>query len=675
MQILLFVVLGLGSGALIAGIALSLLLTYRGSGTINISAGAIAMLGAYVFYGLRVEGFLLFPVLPVAGGPGRVVPVPAAVLYTLVTCAAFGVLLHLLVLRPLRTQSALAKLVATVGVYLVVQAYVVLVFGTQGKAAPSVVSSVSLKMFGGVVPSNRLLLLGLVVVLACALAALYRYSRFGLATRAAQQNEDEAALSGLSASRIAMVNTVLASVIAGGLGIFVAPLTQLDPSTIALAVVPALGAALLARFTSFLIAGAAGIGMGVIGSLVTAAQAQPWFPTSGGLPMPGVVELIYFLVIAAILLLRGQSLPDRGTIVEPRLPAAPAPKRVTRPTVISGIVAAAALFLLPFDFRQALILSMIGAVACLSLVLVTGLIGQASLFQYGLAGVCGLVLSKLASQAGVGWPWSPLAGIVAATIIGLVVALPALRVRGVQLAILTLAACDALLTFGFQNPVWGARGAGSPVPEPTLFGFDIGAQSPVPGIDGALPSPFFGLCCLAVLLVVSLGVVAVRRSTLGKQMLAVRSNERAAAASGISPRRMKLIAFGLSSAVIALAGVLYSYNFNAVDSTRFSIANTLGLVAFAYLGGITTVRGALVGGFLITQGLGSYALNHFLGINTTVQTAIAGLLLIVTVVTNPDGIALSAKPQWPGRLWRALRRSPRAATPVSDGTMVQGGVR
>ncbi|WP_166462777.1 ABC transporter permease [Amycolatopsis acidicola] len=675
-QIMLFIVLGLGSGALIAAIALSLVLTYRGSGTINISAGAIAMLGAYVFYGLRTGGYLLFPALPVAGGPGQVVPVATAVLYTLVVCALFGALFHVCVLRPIRTQSALAKLVATVGVFLVVQAYVVLVFGTQGKAAPSAIPSVAISMFGGVVPSNRLVLLGLVVLLTAGLAALYRYSRFGLATRAAQENEAEAALSGLAANRIALLNTVLASVVAGGLGIFVAPLTQLDPSTIAMAVVPALGAALLARFTSFIVAGAAGIGMGVISSLVTAAQSQPWFPTANGLPAPGIVELIYFLVIAAALLLRGQSLPDRGTFVEPRLPAAPAPKRVLRPALLGSVIITIALFVLPYDFRQALILTLIGAVACLSMVLLTGLVGQASLFQYGLAGVCGLVLSKLASQAGIGWPWSPLVGIACATVVGLVVALPALRVRGVQLAILTLAAANALITFGFQNPVWGAPGSGSPVPEPTLFGFDIGARSPVAGIDGALPSPLFGVCCLLVLVAVAVLVAAVRRTSLGKQMLAVRSNERAAAAAGISPRRTKLIAFALSSVVIALAGVLYSYNFNAVDSTRFSVANTLTLVAFAYLGGITTIRGALIGGMLITQGLASYSLNHFLGISTTVQTAIAGLMLVLTVVMNPDGIALAGKPKWPGKLRRALRGSSDvSADGLTERPMVQGGAR
>ena len=334
-QILLFAVLGLGTGALIAGLGLSLVATYRGSGTINIATGAIAMFGAYVFYGLHVGGYLLFPGLRIAGGQGLVEPVVPAVLYTLITCAVLGVVLHYLVMRPLRQQSALAKLVASVGILLIIQSYVVLTFGTQGLPAPNVLPTNAVHLLGGDVPSNRFQLLILVVVLTVVLAVAYHFTRFGLATRAAQESETEAALSGLSANRLELINTVISCVIAGGLGMFVAPLTQLDPSTIALAVVPALGAALLARFTSFVTVAGAGIGMGILASLVAYAQGQSWFPASQGVPWPGVTDLVYFVVIVIALLWRGQSLPDRGTLVEPRLPKAPPPERVMRPTLIS----------------------------------------------------------------------------------------------------------------------------------------------------------------------------------------------------------------------------------------------------------------------------------------------------------------------------------------------------
>jgi branched-chain amino acid transport system permease protein len=337
------------------------------------------------------------------------------------------------------------------------------------------------------------------------------------------------------------------------------------------------------------------------------------------------------------------------------------------------------MFVLPYDVRQALIISLIGAVACLSLVLLTGFVGQISFLQFGLAGVAGLVVSKLGSAAGIGWPWGPLAGIAVAVALGLVTALPALRVRGVQLAILTLAGAVTLNSFGFGNPSFGVPASGAPVAEPTVLGFAIGPASPVTGLDGARPSPVFGIGVLLTLIATAVVVANIRRSPLGKRMLAVRSNERSAAAVGISPARIKLVAFVLSAVIMALAGILYSYNFGALDPTRFTVFNTLSLVAFAYLGGITTVRGAVLGGLLITQGLFSYLLNTYLGISVTFQLVLAGVLLVFTVITNPDGIALAPPPRWPGRLARRLRGRPGPDVPVApartDLVEAHGGTR
>jgi branched-chain amino acid transport system permease protein len=437
-------------------------------------------------------------------------------------------------------------------------------------------------------------------------------------------------------------------------------------------VVPALGAALLARFTSFAIAGLTGVAMGVLASLVTYGQGQPWFPSTDGVPWPGITDLLYFLIIVVALLTRGQRLPDRGTLVEPRLPRAPAPERVLRPTLIAGSVATLALFVLPYDLRQALIISLIGAVACLSLVLLTGLVGQVSLFQFGLAGVAGVIVSKLTTHTGIGWPWAPLIGVIGAVALGLLMALPALRVRGVQLAILTLAGSVTLNSFGFGNPIFGVRASGAPVATPTVFGFSIGTDSPVSGLDGARPSPIFGVGVLIVLIVSGVVVANIRRGSLGKQMLAVRSNERAAAGVGISPARVKLLAFAIATVIMALAGILYSYNFSALDPTRFTVFNTLALVAFAYLGGITTVKGAVIGGMIISQGFASYALNHYLGISVTFQLVLAAVLLIVTIIMNPDGLALAPPPRWPGRLARRIgRQTTRSHSPAEPVTPVE----
>ena len=118
------------------------------------------------------------------------------------------------------------------------------------------------------------------------------------------------------------------------------------------------------------------------------------------------------------LFLRGASLPTRGELVEKRLPAAPRPERFLRPSVLFTALAVLLLIVLPFDYRQALMLSLIGIVVCLSLVVITGFVGQVSLAQVALAGVSGFVVSHIIVKTGVGFPWGPLAGSVAATLLG-----------------------------------------------------------------------------------------------------------------------------------------------------------------------------------------------------------------------------------------------------------------
>src|ERR671918_652957 len=393
-QLLLFALLGLGSGALIAGIALAVVLTYRGSGIINIATGGVSMLAGYSFWSLNT------------GEYGVEFGTAPALLITLVVTLVIGALIELVAFRPLRNAAPLAKLVSSLGVLLVAQASMLLAFGTSQKPQPSIFPSDTVEVFGSVVPVDRFILAGIVIAVAAVLAAVYRWTRFGLATRAASENELSALLGGLSTNELSMVNTLLASLVAGAVGVLAASVTQLDAISLPLQVVPALAAALLARLTSFGIACAAGLGIGIVNS-------------------------------------------------------------------------------------------MIGTVIALSLVVITGFVGQISVVQLSLAGVAGFTVSHLAVDAGIGFPLAPLAGAAAAVLLGEVTAVSALRVRGVSLAVVTLAAAVAISQFGFLNQTWGGGPTGSPVPQPQPPGRDNGPQSAFRGLDGALPSPVFGWVVLA----------------------------------------------------------------------------------------------------------------------------------------------------------------------------------
>ena len=571
----------------------------------------------------------------------------------------------MVVLRRLRGSSPLAKLLASLGLLLTIQAVFVLRFGTSGQFAPAVLSEgagTSVHVFGQSVPDDRFILTGIVAVCAAALWAVYRFTRFGLATRAAAENETKAVLAGLPPDRLSLVNTVLSFSVAGALGILVAPMTQLDPTTIALTVVPALAAALFARFTSFGVVVAAGLAMGAIGSLVTSYSSKSWFPQSAGVPIPGVAELIFFLVIVVAMFLRGAQLPQRGTLGEARLPAAPAARRILTPALCLAAIAVGGLLVFPYQFRQAEIVSLIGAMVCLSFVVTTGFVGQISIVQVGLAGIAGFVVAKLAVQAGIGVPRGPLIGVAGAVVVGLVVAVSALRVRGVNLAIVTLAATLALQEFVFGNPTIGGGDAGAPVPSPRLFGVNLGTVAHFPVNDATPPSPGFGMICVLVLVLLGLLVAAMRRSLLGQRMLAVRSNEAAAAAAGMSVRSIKLLALAIASAIAGVAGAFEAYSLGSVTAGDFGVVSALAFVAFAYLGGITTVTGAIIGGLLVTQGLGIQVGNSLFGIPVSYQQFIAGLALLQTITFNPDGIAGTL-----GATYRRVRRAgtTRRATPAS----------
>jgi branched-chain amino acid transport system permease protein len=630
-NVILYAALGLGAGALNASIALGVVLIYRGSGVINVAVGAIAMIGAYLFWAFTT-GYMGFTLSSA----------PAYVL-TLVCMAGLGVLIELAIFRPLRNTAPVAKLAASLGLLLVLQAGAIVVFGDTTKSAHSILPSRTVTIFGRVVPEDRFWLAGIVVVVAAVLAALYRWTPFGLSTRASSENEVSAMLAGLSPSRLAVVNTVLACVVAGGLGVLVAPLVTLDAQTLAFAVVPALGAALLAGFTSFFIACFAGLAMGAIQWLIVYWQTQSWFPTDvGGAPLRGVYELFVFLVIVAALFLRGASLPGRGELVEKRLPVVPRPERLLRSSSIAAAVGVVALIVFPYDFRQALINSLLGIIICLSLVVIIGFVGQISVVQLALAGVAGFTMSHLTTDAGGVWakfPISLLIGASVATIVGLVIAVSALRVRGVSLAVVTLAAAVALEQFGFLNSRWGGGPRGSPVEQPSIGGLNLAPDASFRGLDGDLPSPVFGFLVLAATVLLALLVANVRRSSLGQRMLAVRSNERAAAAAGINVRNTKLAGFGIAAFIAGMAGALYAYNFGSVSSTRFGAVAALGLIAFAYFGGITMVSGAVVAGVGATEGLFPHAFDTWFGLNGTYALLVGGFALIITLLVNPEGIA------------------------------------
>ena len=605
-----FLLLGLGAGAVYAGLGLGLVLVHRVSGVVHVAHGAVAAYVAYVFVELRTVGDLVLPVGRVHLGDD--VPFTVAFGVSLGVAAAIGLVAYLAVFRPLRTAPALAGLVASVGLMATLQALIVLRF-SGGRPVPAILPADPVQVFGAEVPRDRLLLAAIVVAVGVVLWAVYRFTRFGLASRAASDDVTGVALLGLSPDILAAVNWVVASVLAGAAGILVAPVTGLDPVTTTLLVVPALAAALVGRLLSFGATVAAGLALGMTQSLLLLAQDNwSWIPRSG------VREAVPLMVIVVALAVGAGGRLARGEGAVRRLPLAPRPRRVAVWAVAGAVAGAAAVLAFSGQDRMAVVTSLIGMLVCLSIVVLTGWSGQISLAQMAFAGVAGFSLSRLATEVGVPFPLAPLLAATLAAGAGLLVGLPALRARGVSLAVVTLAGAVVVEEAVFKRP--------------TLTGGFGGSRVPAPA--GLEPSGVaFGLLVLAVLVATAVALAKLRTAGAGRRLLAVRANERAAAAVGVDVAATRLGAFALSAFLAGVAGALLGYQQGQLSFGSFGVFVSLAYLAVAYLGGVAGIAGAVVGGLLVPSGVAFTVLD--LG---RYQLLVSGLGLMVVTVLAPGGL-------------------------------------
>jgi ABC-type branched-subunit amino acid transport system permease subunit len=327
---------------------------------------------------------------------------------------------------------------------------------------------------------------------------------------------------------------------------------------------------------------------------------------------------------------------------------------------------------------------LVGTMLCLSLVVVTGYVGQLSVVQLALSGVAGFVVSHLATGAGIGFPIGAIIGVVAATVLGLAVGFSALRVRGVSLVVVTLAAADAIEQFGFANETWGGGQAGALVPQPHLFGINLGTNAGFRGLDGLLPSPIFGFLALIVTVALYLMVANLRRGNLGRRMLAVRSNERAAAAAGVNVRNIKLVAFTIGSMIAGVAGAMYAYDFGSISASSFDAFTALILIANVYVTGVTMVQGAVLAGFASTGAVIPLIMQKWIlpANNIGIYTELlSGIFLLLQLKLFPDGITGT---MWKRRRIRERERDarnlqgrpptvPKQSVPVADEGQVAHG--
>jgi branched-chain amino acid transport system permease protein len=656
-----FVFLGLTLGAVYSVFATSLVGVYAATGIINFAQGSIALWAVYTVAALRTDGTLVLPIGGSVSLGDATAPTPmvSAVCLGVLSAGVLALIAHFFVFRPLRSAPPLANVAASVGLMLLVQALVTLRFDTEALFAKPILPLTTFTVGDVVINVSDLIMAGTAVVIALLLWVYFHLTTRGVATRAASEDELAARLVGYSPDRLAATVWVATALASGLIVVLGAYTVGLDPSSYAYYVVPALAVALVGRLASFGIACAAGLVMGSFQAVLLWANTLDWWPSWA---QAGLGDAVPFVVVVVALFLLGGKIPSRGSLSEVKMPLVQIPRLRPMPVVTVVALAGLALLLTSDSWRFGIVTSMILSLVALSLVLLTGYLGQISLASMAFAGTAGFALSKLTIEWNVPFPLSLLLSAFAATTLGVIVGVPALRIRGAQLAVVTLAAALAIQSFVFNNPSFTPY-AGNKIADPSLFGLDLSVRR---GTD--LITLRFSMVVLIIVTVTTLVVMRWMAGSTGRIFLAVRSNERAAASVGINVAATKLLGFALSAFLAGVAGCLIGYSRGQLSAASFTVVAGLTLLAIAYCGGITSVSGAFIAGFIGPLGVFYVFLNQTLDLGRYYEViAAAGLLLMA--VTNPVGAA-GANGEMIARLRRRFRarKAMHSPSPTTAGT-------
>ena len=626
-DLLRFALIGLGTGAIYGLLGIGLVIIYRGSGVINFAHSGFALVGGYVAYEMQVErGAGTLVSLSVAVGAG----------------ALLGVVTQLVVLRPLRRASPLARVIATLGLLTIITEVVLLRYGTTQVLTTSPLPTDPVDVIGDIrVGQYVFWLAAIAAVVTLLLVVTSTRTRLGHAISAAAENPRAASALGWSPDLLAALTWGFGGALAALAGGLFPSITFgfIAPSSYSVLIIGALAAALMAQFQSYPLALVGGLIVGC-----TQAIAANLSNTTG------VADSVPFVFIIILLVLRGRGLPLRGSLTD-RMPRVGSGRVRPWLVVLSGAVAVGLVAgVVSDDWMAPVTVTATTALVGLSVVVLTGYAGQLSIAQFALAGVGAFVAGQLSADRGWDFGAALVAGVVVAGLVGLLFGLPALRTRGVNLAVVTFGLGFAVLVLVFSRPEW-SQATPSDV---TLLGLDVNPLE---------HARRYAVVCVVALVGVGLVVANLRRGRTGRRLLAVRTNERAAAAIGVNVFEAKLYAFTLSAAIAGMGGVLLAFSFGNINySTMFQTGASINVLVLSVIGGVGFVVGPLIASLGTQGGMVSLLLPD----NTTVGgiaseggfgqyiPILLAAVLIITLIFNQDGAA--------GEIEKAVsrHRKPRA---------------
>jgi ABC-type branched-subunit amino acid transport system ATPase component/ABC-type branched-subunit amino acid transport system permease subunit len=603
-------VLGSATGLAAVGIVL----VWRANRVVNFAAGAIggaAALGSLNLYLTWGWSYWVAVAVALVGG------------------ALLGGLVEITVIRRFAQAPRLVLTVATIGLAQLLGGLELgipkFVFGVESPvlgAFETPLTSTTVVLGPVVVTGDHLLAAAVVPVVVLALAWFLRRSLAGTAIRAAAENTDRARLLGVPVRRITTLVWVLAGALAALTFVLRAPFLGATPSAIAgpAVLLPALAAAVVGRMESMPVTFAAAVSLGVVDQLVR------WNTTS-----PELVDVVLLVVIVgALLLQRGPGSrafdADGGwreaELIRPVAPAIAALRsvRVARVAGMVALVAAMALgpLLVGEGTAYSLSIMAIWALVAVSLVVLTGWGGQISLGQFALVGVGAIVAGNLVSRWNVDLFVTLAVAAAAGSVAALLLGVPALRIRGPFLAVVTLAFAVVLDGYVLNPNVF-----------PSLIPQDVDRPLLWARVDLEDERAMLWLS-LAVL---ALGVVlarGVRRSRSGRLLLAARDNAKASEAASVSTRWVTLSGFVFSGLLAGLAGGLHVLVLHGARVGSYQPVQSVEIFSMATIGGLGSIGGAITG---------AAGMRGVQDLDATVRLVAAGAGVLLVLWLIPSGLA------------------------------------
>ena len=628
-QLLSYVILGLSRGLVIGLLALGLVLVYKGTRILNLAQPFFGLLGAFLCWWLTARASFL-PFDPLSRPRFMV-----SALLALILIGLNGWSLERTLFRKLRRAPRLVTLVASIAVAQGTLGVVTLLFNRNAEQAeqiriiPTVIrANVVVGNLG--ITGGDMQVFVLVPLVAAGLAIFFRFSRFGVAVRAAAENGESARLLGISVDRVAVFTWVAGSMLAGLAGILLsAQQGGLNTTTLSVGfLVRALAAALIGGLTSLPGALAGGLIVGI-----AEAVMGGYFPSIIGLP-----ETVFFLAVIMVLVFRPNGLFGQREDTEDKVAFVPAIKELptrlrsspyvsllSRTGVLTAVAFAVAVSLVTGSRTNGILVNVVVyAMVGVSLTILMGYTGVISLGHWALVGVGAFATANLFTKYHVPFAITVPLVVIIGMWLSILLGLPALRIKGVYLAIVTLAFGYAAELYLFRSDQLAGGQTGIAIVAPKFGPVDLDDPS-------NRPLFLFGIVLLLCVLWVARNLAG---SATGRSFYAVRENEKAAATLGVELTQAKLVAFAISGGIAALAGVLHSLSIGTVNAVEYPAFTSILLVSMVMIGGLGTLSGPVLGALLV------FGLPFLLELdNPWIVPLGTGALLLVVIVELPGGLA------------------------------------